>query len=533
MAFVPTKIPYTQTGFYSKIVIDYLNNEANLHSFFLHPANKAGLEQAIVSRQHFNTNRKELGKALEHQYTGISTNDAVYTNMNLLQKETTFTITTAHQPNIFTGPLYFLYKILHAVKLAAYSKQQFPQYDFVPVFYMGSEDADLDELGHVYINGRKKIWNTAQTGAVGRMKVDKELLKLIEEIANEVGVQPEGQAIIALLKKNYAEGETIQQATFKLVNELFGKYGVLVVIPDNAALKKLAHPVFMEELLHGPSSKITTTTGERLRASGYTAQAHSREINFFYLIDDKRERIEKDAHLWRVVNTEIVFTEIQLLEELSSHPERFSPNVILRGIFQEIILPNIAFIGGGGELAYWLQLKDLFAHYKVPYPVLVLRNSYLIVDERSVQLKNKLGFSYADFFQPVQQLQSQWVQKHSNKNLSVDEALENVNTLYNALGQQAAAIDGTLIKHVEALKVQAATRIEVLGKKMLRAEKRTHQASMHQIEKLKQQLFPGEQLQERVENFITYYAKYGAAFIDELYTNALALEQEFVVLEEK
>lgn len=533
MAFLPTKIPYTQTGFYSKIVIDYLNNEANLHSFFSHPANKAGIEQAIASRQLFNTNRQELVQALEHQYNGIETNDAVYTNLNLLQKETTFTITTAHQPNIFTGPLYFLYKIVHAVKLAAYSKQQFPQYDFVPVYYMGSEDADLAELGYVHLNGRKLVWNTTQTGAVGRMKVDTELLKLIEEIAHEIGVQPEGEAIINLLKKHYTEGETIQQATYKLVNDLFGKYGVLVLIPDNPVLKKIAHPVFKDELLHGHSSKITTITGERLSAAGYSAQAHSREINFFYLIDDKRDRIEKDGNLWRVVNTKIVFTESELLEELTNHPERFSPNVILRGIFQETILPNIAFIGGGGELAYWLQLKDLFEHYKVPYPVLALRNSYLIVDERLAQLKNKLGFSYTDLFQPVQKLQSQWVQKNSNKNLSVDEALENINALYKSLGQQAAAIDGTLIKHVEALKVQAAKRIEVLGKKMLRAEKRTHQDSMHQIEKLKKELFPGNQLQERVDNFIPYYAKYGASFIDELYTNALALEQEFVVLEEK
>lgn len=533
MAFVPTKIPYHQTGFYSKTVVDYLDSENALQSFFTHPVNDKGLEEAINARLAFDTNRHATAEALIEQYKSVAACDVVQSNIEALRNATTFTITTAHQPNIFTGPLFFLYKIIHAIKLAEHCKQLFPQYNFVPVYYMGSEDADLDELGHVYINGHKKNWGTTQTGAVGRMVVDKNLLKLIDNIAGEIGVQPHGDEIIATIKKFYTEGTTIQQATFKLVNELFGKYGVLVIIPDNAALKNIAHTIFEDELLHSHSSAITEATGNKLTKAGYNAQAYSRDINFFYLLDDKRERIEKDGEQWKVVNTGISFTKDELMYELKEHPERFSPNVILRGIFQETILPNIAFIGGGGELAYWLQLKSLFEHYKVPYPMLVLRNSFLIIDEKSNQLKTRLGFSNEDLFTPAQRLQNKWVEKNSTNNLSVDQSLQSINDLYNKLSAQAKAIDSTLLQHIDALKTNTLKRVEIVGKKMLRAEKRNHADAMNQTKKLKQKLFPNNNLQERIDNFIPYYARYGSAFIDELYKNSLSLEQEFVVLEEK
>lgn len=531
MAFGATKIPYQHTEFFSKIVIDYLNKEADLIPFFKHEVNTNSLQDVIQQRLAFDTNRNILVSALEAQYQNIPITETVKQNISLLKKATTFTITTAHQPNIFTGPLYFLYKILHAIRLSEYCKAQFPQYDFVPVYYMGSEDADLDELGHIFIQGKKITWNTNQTGAVGRMLVDKNFLRLIDMIAGEVGIQTFGEEIISIIKKSYTEGEIIQVATLKLVNELFGKYGLLVVIPDNSILKAIATEIFKEELLQGHSLKIVEETGLQLNEAGYNAQAHSRAINLFYLKDDLRERIEKNGEDWKVNNTDVSFSKDELLKELIEHPERFSPNVILRGIFQETILPNIAFIGGGGELAYWLQLKALFDFYKVPYPMLLLRNSFLIIDEKSSVHINKLGLSPIDIFKPVLELQNSWTEKNTSNNLSVDTSLQTANDLYKNLSQQALSIDSTLLQHIEALKTAAIKRIDLLGKKMLRAEKRNHETAMRQIEKLKQKLFPNHNLQERIDNFIPYYAKYGAGLIDELYKNSLAVEQEFIVLE--
>lgn len=525
-----TRISYRQTGFFSPIVLDYLDNASSLRPFYAHRPDVDGMKQAIEARQQFDTNRSVLVQALKEQYAQVNHTAEVAAHIEALQKDTTFTITTAHQPNIFTGPLYFIYKILHVIRVADSNKTLFPEYDFVPVYYMGSEDADLDELGHFYIQGEKKVWATRQTGAVGRMKVDKQLVQLIEDIAGQVSVLPAGEDLLTLIRDCYQEGVLIQDATFRLVNALFGEYGLIVLIPDNPLLKQQAAAIFNDDLLNQPAAGLVEKTAKAIHDAGYKVQAHPREINLFYLTDGIRNRIEATGDGYQVVDTDIHFSKDRLLEELEQHPERFSPNVILRGLFQETILPNIAFAGGGGELAYWLQLKDLFAHYKVPYPVLLVRNSFLLLDKKWENKKDKLGFSLEEIFLPEAVLLNKIVERDSKQHLQLNGLLEQASALYDKAEQQAAAIDATLHGHVEALKTKALHRLQELEKKMLRAEKRKFGDQQRQIQALKQALFPHNNLQERIDNFIPYYGQWGKTFIQTLYQYSLGLEQEMVVL---
>ncbi|MEO8406419.1 MAG: bacillithiol biosynthesis BshC, partial [Chitinophagaceae bacterium] len=236
---------------------------------------------------------------------------------------------------------------------------------------------------------------------------------------------------------------------------------------------------------------------------------------------------------WKVLNTDISFTKDQLLYEVSDYPERFSPNVILRGLYQETILPNIAFIGGGGEIAYWLQLKGLFQHYKVPFPVLVIRNSFLVVEKKWQEKIQKLGFTIEDFFLPERELLNKLVTKESKNETRLNGSLTAVEQLYEQFKKQAAAVDNTLTKHVDALKLKTVYRLQELEKKMLRAEKRKFTDQQRQISAIKTALFPGNGLQERNENVSYYYALWGKDFIAKLYQHSLALEQEYVIISEK
>lgn len=534
MIFSTHNIPYSQTGYFSNIVLDYLQGEEKLQPFYEWAPSVENLTKAIAKRQNYCcASREQLTHALKEQYRNIEITKEVEHNIHLLNDTHTFTITTAHQPNIFTGPLYFIYKILHAIKLATYCRQQFPQYNFVPVYYMGSEDADLDELGHIFLNGDKLRWQTSQIGAVGRMQVDNELLQLIQKIEAEIGVLPYSDDILSAVKKYYVPGNSIQYATLDFVNYLFGKYGLVIVIPDSTALKSLAVELFKDELLHQHSSKIVETTTQRLSSLGYKVQAQGRNINLFYLRDDgSRLRIEKKGDRWYVLDSDISFNESELITELNAFPEKFSPNVILRGLFQEMILPNIAFIGGGGELAYWLELKDVFQHYKVPYPMLVLRNSFLIVNKKIAYKWTKLGFTLTDLFKSRQGLQSEWVKWNSDHNIAVDSSLSAIEDLFNKLSDQVASVDTTLKGHVYALRKQFEKKIVAVGKKLLRAEKRNHADAMRQIETLKQFLFPANNLQERIDNLLFYYATLGSSFIDAVYEHSHILEQTFVIMEE-
>lgn len=526
--FAAQQIAYHQTNAFSKIVLDYLNEEKNLQPFYAIPPSIEGFKQAIDKRKGFATNRKVLVEVLKQQYALLSVHQKVQGNIELLLDNNTFTVTTAHQPNLFTGPLYFIYKILHAIKLSEQLKNNFPSYHFVPVFYIGSEDADLVELNHFTVRGKKYEWQTDQKGAVGRMIIDKKITALIDEVYHQIGVDPHGKEVVELLKRCYKEGTTIQSATMQIVNELFGKFGLVVLIADDGRLKKQMISVFEDDIFHQKPSEIVSGTCKKLEAL-YKVQAKPRDINLFLLQDGMRERIEKQNDQFAVHNSQISFSEAQIREELENHPERFSPNVILRGLYQETILPNIAFIGGGGELAYWLQLKDLFEYYNVPYPVLILRNSFLIVEKHQNELIQKLKLSNEDLFGSEFDILNRILEREGKK-LHLNGELDDLRSIYDQLKTAASSIDPTLQQHVEALKTRTINQLHVLEKKMFRAERKKHDAIQRQIAKLKQQLFSKNGLQERIENMTGYYARWGVEFINSVYESSPTLNQEFTLL---
>ena len=524
-------IDYRQTGYFSKMVTDYLAADEKLQPFYKHPVSVEGIKAAIGERRQFDTDRKLLVEQLLVQYAGMEVADAVKTNINSLLNENTFTVCTAHQPNIFTGHLYFIYKILHAVKLSAALHQQIPGCNFIPVYYMGSEDADLDELGHIYLNGDKLQWNTQQTGAVGRMIVDKDLVRIIETISGQLTIHPFGDEIVSLMSSCYKEGVTVEMATFRLVNELFAPFGLVILLPDNALLKKAFIPVIEKELTEEFSHPVVQETVSRF-PSEYKVQPTGRQLNMFYLTGDKRERIEKSGEQWLVLNSDLQFSKKELISELQQHPERFSPNVILRPVFQEFILPNVLFIGGGGEIAYWLQLKNVFGAVKVPYPVLVLRNSFMLIDKNQQHIIKKWNLGFTTLFKSELDIMNELVKRDCTIQLNLDNEKEELNKIYDRLKTIAGLADSTLQHHTEALQTKALKRIAVLEKKMMGAERKKRKAEENQLHKLKTQLFPNNNLQERVENVMPLYAKWGKSFFETLYSNSLNLEQQFTILSE-
>jgi bacillithiol biosynthesis cysteine-adding enzyme BshC len=469
---------------------------------------------------------------LNLQYKEFADCENVQRNIQLLLSNNTFTICTAHQPNLFTGHLYFIYKILHIIKLSDTLKTQLPEYEFLPVFYMGSEDADLEELNHVEIEGQKFEWKTKQTGAVGRMKIDAGLIQLIDRIAGRLLVESHGSELVYLLRSCYKLNSTIEEATFLFVHELFKEYGLIVLLSDKEEYKREMLSIFEDDIFNHTSSEIVKRTSEKL-AVNYKAQAYPREINLFYLKDNIRNRIVADNDGFIVQDTDLIFSKQEMRNELSEHPDRFSPNVILRGLFQEIILPDIAWIGGGGELAYWLQLKDLFGHYKVPFPVLVLRNSFLVIEKKYSDLLSKLSLDPIDLFSGESTLFNNLVKKQSDLKLNLDTEKAAMKESYDTIKKIVEQIDITLMQHTAALEKKGIKGLDNLEKKMVRAEKKKFSDQENQLSKLFSSLFPNDSLQERTDNFMLLYSKWGKDFLKVIYENSLSLEQEFCIVEEK
>ncbi|MGB0929180.1 MAG: bacillithiol biosynthesis cysteine-adding enzyme BshC [Chitinophagales bacterium] len=387
-------LDFNQTGYFSGLIVDYLTENENLRPFYQYPFELESFKEVIEKTAEKDYDRQNLKSVFEKQYSHLDISTKVAANIEAIANSNTFTVITGHQTNLFTGPLYFVHKILSAIVLAEQLEATYPDSHFVPVYWMGSEDHDFAEINHINLFGNKIVWEDAEgkDSAMGRISTQS-LQGVFAQLAEILGDSDKAKTTLQLIRKAYLEQPTLGRATQFIVNELFGKYGLLVIDQDDAQLRKTFVPIIEEELLKRPSKTLVETTNVALEEKGYRNQAFARDINFFYLTNELRQRIEWNVEIERfeVIDTGIRFTEAEILEEVKAHPERFSPNVILRPVYQQQVLPCLAYIGGGGELAYWMQLKGVFDHYDVNYPMLVLRNSVLWIDKGNAKRMEKSG----------------------------------------------------------------------------------------------------------------------------------------------
>ena len=262
----------------------------------------------------------------------------------------------------------------------------------------------------------------------------------------------------------------------------------------------------------------------------YHVQSEGRSINLFYLKDSIRGRIEKQGEAYIVVDTALKFSQTEIIAALHQYPERFSPNVILRGVFQETILPGVVFVGGGGELAYWMELKNVFHQVGVHYPLLQLRNSFLLMSHKQAEQWTSMQFEEQDLFKPLLDLEIAYVKKHASHALDLQDQINHLTTLYTSIKNEAVQVDASLGAHAENLASQAKAKLLALEKKMLRAERRKQSVDIQRIHRIKKELFPQDNLQERVEHFSKWVGHYDQSWIETIMENSKGLESKFSII---
>lgn len=525
-----SSIPYQQTRYFSKLIIDYLNGEEKLISFYNLPFKIESFAEMIEQRKSMPIDRTVLAQSLQKQYQHVAASELTNANILKLSSENTFTVTTGHQLNLFTGSLYFIYKIISVINLAKSLKKNYPEFDFVPVYWMATEDHDFEEINHFNVFGNKITLPKTHDGAVGKMKLTgvQEVLNQLKEI---LGNRPQTEELINLFGDFYTEQKTFADATRAFVNHLFGKYGLVIIDGDDTNLKKQMLEEFKVELTHQQNVKIINATTAKLEALGYKSQITPREINLFYLQENSRERIVFEDGLYRVLNTSISFSEADIITELEIHPERFSPNVALRPMYQEKILPNLAYIGGGGELAYWFQLKEAFDSNKISFPLLILRNSALIVDEGSKKRLDKIGVSVHQLFGDTDLFINQFLKEGAEVVLDLKNEENKIASVFNEMITKAEKIDVTLKPMISAELQKTLKTIQNIEGRLIKAEKQKEEVTINQIKNIKEKLFPKGSLQERQDNLILLFLLMGFDAIDQLVPQLNPLDQEFKIIE--
>jgi len=522
-------ISYQDSGYFTPIINDYLNQKAQLQPLYNRFPTLENFGAQILEKQlnYDPENRKVLSQTLQTQYKKVPASGLTMKNIELLQHENTFTITTGHQLNLFTGPLYFLYKIISTINLAKQLKAEYPQHHFVPIYWMATEDHDFEEINYFTFKGKKFRWNKESSGPVGRLSTAglDEVFKLF---ALDLGPGSNAETIKTLFSEAYLKHGNLADATRWLANALFKDFGLVVVEPDDKALKTLFIPYVKRELLEQVSSKMVSETTEKLK--DYNIQVNPREINLFYIEDGLRERIIFQDGFYHVNHTKIKFAESEILETLEKHPEKFSPNVIMRPLYQEVILPNICYVGGGGELAYWLELKAYFDKINVTFPILLLRNSVLLATEKQAKKANRLLLTWQDLFLKQPELVNIKTRQISEFPIDFEKQKIFLRQQFEDLMQIAMKTDKSFKGAVEAQQSKQIKGLENLEKRLLKAQKRKYGEQLQRITDLQNELFPNRSLQERQANFAEFYVESGESLIQKLEIELQPLKNNFDVI---
>lgn len=513
------------TGQFSPLFLDYLKQKPELRKFYNQFPTVENFKSLIEGKEFSLEKRETLARVLESQYknAGMTIPEHTKAQIQALKQANTFTVTTGHQLNLFTGPLYFIYKIVSTINLADRLKVAYPEHHFIPVYWIATEDHDFDEINYFKLDGKKYQWQTDQTGPVGAFKLDESFKGFFKEVAHFV---PD------FFKEAYLGSETLAEAGRKYVHHLFGDKGLLIVDGNDQELKRMFVPVIKEDLIgHRPHDLANRTTAE-LEDMGYKSQIYPREINFFYMKDGLRERIEKSGETFYVLNSDISFTEAEIMHLLEQHPERFSPNVVLRPLYEETILPNLAYLGGPAEVAYWLQLKPIFDYFGVQFPALMPRNFALVLDVVVQRKIDKLGLTDQDLFQSFDEWKKAFVSQHASMDITLQQEKEALSKIFEASGKNASGLDKSLGNAFEAARVRAGKIMDQLATKVRKAEEKRQGDQLRQREEIQAYLYPGGSPQERIENFMKFYLS-DPDFVESLFGFFDPLDFNFIILKKE
>jgi bacillithiol synthase len=439
--------------------------------------------------------RSVLCDVLNEKYKTIEAHPKVKQNLALLSLENSFTVTTGHQLSIFTGPIYFIYKILHTIRLSEELAKNYPNNHFVPIFWMASEDHDFEEIQSVKVFNKELKWETTQSGAVGRF--DFASFEFLKGEFKELFQQAESEEIQNLL--DAYQGTHLGEATFNLVNFLFEHKGLVILDGDHPILKKRFVPTIKKEIESQFSFEKVKEKDELLSQAGHKSQVFAREINLFYLQDGIRSRIKMEDNTF-VIDEVGKFSQSELLKMVDEHPENFSPNVILRPLYQETILPNLCYLGGGGEMAYWLQLKGVFDAAFVPYPLIQVRNSFLHVDGPTKKKMDNFSFSIEEWMGDTQDLKNQFLSENDGDAIdftALSPILDQLETFFTEKTDSGnASWVGAELRKIEK-------QIESLKQRLIKEAKKKHETQINQIDQIQAKFFPNRVFQERAINFFS------------------------------
>ena len=528
------KINIKDTPFSSELVRDYIESE-KLNSFFSYKNQLDNYKNIIKKRSSFPLKKRDLlYNVLNSQYNGISDIGSVLESIEKLKNKNTFTVTTGHQLCLNTGPLYFIYKILHTIKLCVELSKTHKEFNFIPVFWMASEDHDFQEIKSFETYSNKYQIACSDSGScTGKIK-PLYITKILEEINNNFDGKPFKNDIYDLFASSYSKNLSLAESTRKIVHTLFKDYGLVIIDADDKEFKKSFKKYFIDEVENFSTYSFVSKTNKKLTKlyrNKIKIQVNPRDLNLFFINNKKRYRLTFSNGKYHLVGRNMSFEKCEIINKIKNNSEELSPNVLFRPLYQEFLLPNLSYVGGNAEISYWLQLKSLFKYHKISFPILVVRNSFILLNKRELESIKKYNIDIADFLDS----RESFIQKIVKNNIENDISLVNekniIKNINKDLIKKIANIDTNLKTSIKSIEAKQISLMNLLEKKIIKSQKGKVKGIINTLEKIYNKIYPYGLFQERKINFSEFYSYKGKELIDIIYQSTSPFDNSINIVE--
>lgn len=530
----------------TKLFLDYLNNFEKVQKFYKYNfRNKESFsskfQQLKESPREFRT---ELSTIINSQYKDFTPSSKTLKNISLLKNKETLAIVTGQQLGILGGPMYTFYKIITAIKLASHLSERYDDYHFVPVFWLEGDDHDFDEVRTINaVNDNNEIVKISYTdgeleedinrGSVGHLKFKDTIANFLKEFETQLRDTEFKTQLMENFRNFYKEDKTFKDSFRELLFWMFDQYGLVVFDPQDAKVKELLKPIFKKEVSDFRSHTENLVNTSAKLEELYHAQVKIRPINLFYNYDEGRYIIEPFENEFRLKGKRKKFLIDELVNLIDSEPEKFSPNVLLRPVCQDYLLPTAFYIGGPSEIAYFAQILPLYEFYNVDPAIIYPRSSATIVEKSIKTILDKYELEITDLFTDPNKLKNQIINNVSENNLeNIFKGSKNkIDLVFDELKEKLFEIDKTLGEVNTKYRIKVLTYIDELNAKATEAQKKRYEITLRQIDKASLILYPNLNLQERELSFFQFANKYSVDILKKIFEELAINKFEHQIIE--
>jgi bacillithiol biosynthesis cysteine-adding enzyme BshC len=464
--------------------------------------------------------RDQLSSILNDQYRNFNPSAKTQKNISALKDKKTLAVVTGQQLGIIGGPLYTFYKIMSAIRLSSFLSERYDDYQFVPVFWLEGDDHDFNEVRELHlINDNNEVIKAAygeevlddeNKGSVGNLVLNETINNFYSELEKNLRVTEFTPSLLEKIKSFYTTGKTFMQAFKELIFWMFDEYGLIIFDPQDKRLKEHLKPIFKKELtdFRQHTEKLVNVSAQLEEV--YHAQVKVRPVNLFYSNEEGRFLIEPVENEFRLRRKRKKFTYEELIDLIEKEPQCFSPNVLLRPICQDYILPTAFYVGGPSEVSYFAQVTPLYDFYKIEAPIIYPRSSATIIEKNISSIIEKYDIDLSELFLDPEKLKQKVIDSISK--VSVEEtfstASNQIEIAFDQLKEKLFEFDKTISDTSSKYKQKIFHHLDELKDKAAEAQKRKHEITLRQIDKISSAVFPNSNLQEREINFIYFANKY-------------------------